>query len=203
MHASRWVAPSWLGRSFVTTCLQRTVSLSARRSVNNSWTAVSQKNMRTRSCASCHTRMGRYTMLPRRKSGKRSRCAALWRPFLAPSEVHREPFAWGSVIGPLKPSSQRRIRPCPAESSPYVTRPSGGCDFACRCSSVPVATPLSAPVPLASTLPCHIAESHNFSPPPSPAIAVSATFSFGELGGCASGERDGEYSECALSALFR
>ena len=50
--------------------------------------------------------------------------------------------------------------------------PSGNCDIACRRSSVPVTTSRS----VTCTLPCHIAESHNLSPPPSPAIAVSATF---------------------------
>ena len=62
----------------------------------------------------------------------------------------------------------RPIRPCCAESPPCVRRRSGNCDVACRRSSVPVTTP--------RTLPCHIAESPNVSPPPSPAIAVSATF---------------------------
>jgi hypothetical protein len=70
----------------------------------------------------------------------------------------------------------RRTRPCCAESSPYVRRPSGDCDCACRRSSVPVRTPRSVPVPLASTLPCHLAESPDFSPPPSPAISVPTTF---------------------------
>jgi hypothetical protein len=47
-----------------------------------------------------------YTLLPGSKSGTRSRCAALWRPFLAPSVVRRGPSAWGLVSGPLKPPSQ-------------------------------------------------------------------------------------------------
>ena len=64
----------------------------------------------------------------------------------------------------------RRIRPCFAESSPYVVRrPSGNIGFPCRRSSVPVRTPR----PVTRTLPCHLAESRNFSPPPSAAIAVS------------------------------
>ena len=66
----------------------------------------------------------------------------------------------------------RRTRPCCAESSPYVGRASGYSDVACRRSSVKVRTPRS----VTGTLACHIAESHKFSPPPSPAIAVSATF---------------------------
>ena len=65
----------------------------------------------------------------------------------------------------------RPIRPCCVESSPYVRHHSGNFDAACRRSSVPVRTSRSVP----RTLPCRLAESHNFSPPPSPAIAVSAT----------------------------
>ena len=66
----------------------------------------------------------------------------------------------------------RPIRPCCVESSPYVRHQSGNFDAACRRSSVPVWTSRS----VTRTLPCRLAESHNFSPPPSPAIAVSATF---------------------------
>jgi hypothetical protein len=66
----------------------------------------------------------------------------------------------------------RRIRPCYAESSPFARRPSGYFDSACRRSSVPVTTPRS----VTRTLPWHIAESPDFSSPPSPAIAVPATF---------------------------
>ena len=66
----------------------------------------------------------------------------------------------------------RPIRPCCVESSPYVRHQSGNLDAACRRSSVPVWTSRS----VTRTLPCRLAESHNFSPPPSPAIAVSATF---------------------------
>ena len=66
----------------------------------------------------------------------------------------------------------RPIRPCWVESSPYVRRISGTFDAACRCSSSPVRTSSS----VSRTLPCRLAESHNFSPPPSPAIAVFATF---------------------------
>ena len=65
----------------------------------------------------------------------------------------------------------RPIRPCCVESSPYVRHHSGNFDAACRRSSVPVWTSRS----VTRTLPCRLAESHNFSPPPSPAIAVSAT----------------------------
>ena len=67
----------------------------------------------------------------------------------------------------------RPIRPCCVESSPYVRRQSGNCDAACRRTSVPVRTSSS----VARTLPCRLAESPDFSPPPSPAIFVSATFS--------------------------
>jgi hypothetical protein len=66
----------------------------------------------------------------------------------------------------------RPTRSCWVESSPYVRRISGNSDAACRCSSVPVRTSSS----VSRTLPCRLAESHNFSPPPSPAIFVSATF---------------------------
>ena len=65
----------------------------------------------------------------------------------------------------------RPIRPCCVESSPYVRQQSGNFDAECRRSSVPVWTSRS----VTRTLPCRLAESHNFSPPPSPAIAVSAT----------------------------
>jgi hypothetical protein len=107
----------------------------------------------------------------------------------------------------------RPIRPCCAESTHCVRRRSGKFDVACRRSSGKVRTPRS----VTRTLPCRIAESHNFSPPPSPAIAVSAIskdkhvsasfarnrrfrdfLKFGTFGGCASGERDGEYSESSL-----
>ncbi len=57
-------------------------------------------------------------------------------------------------------------------SSPYVRRISGTFDAASRCSSVPVRTSSS----VTRTLPCHLAECPDFSPPRSPAIAVSATF---------------------------
>ena len=39
----------------------------------------------------------------------RSRCAAHWRPFLAPSMVRREASVWVSVSGPLMPSSHARF----------------------------------------------------------------------------------------------
>ena len=76
---------------------------------------------------------------------------------------------WSVDPGSLRPTPDS---PCCAESSPYVRRPSGNFDVASRHSSVKVRTPPS----VTRTLACHIAESHNFSPPPSPAIAVSATF---------------------------
>ena len=94
----------------------------------------------------------------------------------------------------------RPIRPCCVESSPYVRHQSGNLDDACRRSSVSVRTSRS----VTRTLPCRLAESHNFSPPPSPAIAVSATLrSLARLDGCASGVRDGEYSESSRSTLYR
>ncbi len=80
----------------------------------------------------------------------------------------------------------RPIRPCCVESSPCVRPQSGDFDAACRRSSVPVRTSSS----VARTLPCRLAESPDFSPPPSPAIAVPATFDFlkfGTFDGCASG----------------
>jgi hypothetical protein len=67
----------------------------------------------------------------------------------------------------------RSIRPCCVESRPYGMHQPGKIDNACRRSSVPVMTSIS----VTRTLPCRLAESHNFSPPPSPAIAVPATFS--------------------------
>jgi hypothetical protein len=67
----------------------------------------------------------------------------------------------------------RPIRPCCVESSPYVRRQSGNCDAACRRTYLPVRTSSS----VTRTLPCRLAESPDFSPPPSPAIFVSATFS--------------------------
>jgi hypothetical protein len=66
----------------------------------------------------------------------------------------------------------RPIRPCCVESSPYVRQQSGNFDGACRRSFVPVTTSIS----VTRTLPCRLAESPDFSPPPSPAITVSATF---------------------------
>ena len=66
----------------------------------------------------------------------------------------------------------RPIRPCCVESSPYVRHQPGKFDAACRRSFVPVWTSSS----VTRTLRCRLAESHNFSPPPSPAIAVPATF---------------------------
>ena len=83
-----------------------------------------------------------------------------------PSVVRRGPSAWGSVSGPLKPSSHAGLGL--AVPNPAVT---SGANFwfACRRSFVPVRTPRS----VTRTLPCHLAESPDFSPPPSPAIAVS------------------------------
>ncbi len=64
------------------------------------------------------------------------------------------------------------VRPCCAESSPSVGHQSRDCDAACRRTSVPVRTSSS----VTRTLPCRPAESPDFSPPPSAAIAVPATF---------------------------
>ncbi len=66
----------------------------------------------------------------------------------------------------------RPIRPSCVESGPCVRPQSGDCDAACRRSSKPVTTSNS----VARTLPCRPAESPDFSPPPSPAIFVPATF---------------------------
>ena len=68
------------------------------------------------------------------------------------------------VAGPIRPSS--------VESSPCVGHQSRDCDAACRRTSVPVTTSRS----VTRTLPCRLAESPDFSPPPSLAIAVPATF---------------------------
>jgi hypothetical protein len=109
---------------------------------------------------------------PLGKIGRRSWCAAHWRPFLASSMVHREPSARDSASGPIDAVVAHQIRPCCAESSPYVRHQSGNCDAACRRSFVPVTTSSS----VTRTLPCRLAESHHSSLPPSPAIAVPATF---------------------------
>ena len=45
----------------------------------------------------------------RSKMLRRSRCAAYWRAFLAPSLVRREASVWVSVSGPLMPSSHARF----------------------------------------------------------------------------------------------
>ncbi len=97
------------------------------------------------------------------------------RPLEAGSSCECAP-SWGVCLGlgqwTLDAVVARPIRPCGVESSPYVRQQSGNCNAACRCSSVPVRTSRS----VARTLPCRLAESPDFSPPPSPAIAVSATF---------------------------
>ncbi len=68
----------------------------------------------------------------------------------------------------------RRNPASSAESSPLYVAPSPfwSLYFACRSSSTPVTTP----IPVTRALSCLIAESRSFSPPPSPAIAASATF---------------------------
>jgi hypothetical protein len=45
----------------------------------------------------------------RSKMRRRSRCAAYWRPFLAPRLVRREPSVWVSGSGPSMPSSHARF----------------------------------------------------------------------------------------------
>jgi hypothetical protein len=91
----------------------------------------------------------------------------------------------------------RPIRPCCAESSPYVRHSSGNFDAACRRSSVPVTTPGS----VTRTLPCRLAE------------FLAASFArnrrsrhfvkLATFDGCASGVRDGEYSKSSRSTLYR
>ena len=103
---------------------------------------------------------------------RRSRCAAHWRPFSSTEYGPSLGVCLGLGRWTLDAVVARPIRPCCAESSPYVRHSSGNFDAACRRSSVPVTTPGS----VRRTLPCRLAESHRFSPPPSPAIAVSATF---------------------------
>ncbi len=87
----------------------------------------------------------------------------------------------------------RPIRPCCVESSPYARHQTGIFYAACRRSSVPVRTSSS----VTRTLPCRLAESHKF---------LAASFArnrhfrdflrkFGTFDGCASGVRDGGYSE--------
>jgi hypothetical protein len=102
---------------------------------------------------------------------RRSRCAAYLRPFLAESGPLR-----GVCLGlgqwTLDSVVARPIRPCCVESSPCVRRQSGNFGAACRRSSVPVRTSRS----VSRTLLCRLAESPDFSPRPSPAIAVPATF---------------------------
>ena len=69
----------------------------------------------------------------------------------------------------------RPIRPCCVESSPHGRHQSRKFDAACRRSSVTVPVGASSSV-TRRTLPCRLAESPDFSPPPSPAITVSAPF---------------------------
>jgi hypothetical protein len=81
-----------------------------------------------------------------------------------------------------------------------IRRRSGNIDAACRLSSVLATTPRF----VTRTLPCHIAESPNFSPPPSPRNCRFHDFpKFGMFDGCASGERAGECSESSRSTLCR
>jgi hypothetical protein len=104
---------------------------------------------------------------------RRSRCAAHWRPVLAPSLVRREASVCVSVGGPSMPSSHARLGL--AGSNPALTSgASGKFDAACRRTSASLVRTSSS---VTRTLPCRLAESHNFSPPPSPAIAVFATSS--------------------------
>ena len=128
-----------------------------------------------------------------------SRCAAHWRPFLAPSLVRRA-RAVRLKLGQCTIDAvvARPIRPCYAECSPYVRRPSGALDSACRRSYVPVRTPRS----VTCTLPCPYCRVSQF---------LAASFArnrrvpdflkFGTFGGCASGERVGECSESSEYSL--
>jgi hypothetical protein len=141
-----------------------------------------------------------------RKTGRRSRCAAHWRPFLAPSMARREASVWGSVSGPLMPSSHAGFGlAVPSHGlPPGVRRPSGNFRFACRRSSGTVTTPGS----VASTLPCHLpsrSTSRRLLRPQSPFnFKVSATFqSLARLMDARARERDGEYSESSRSTLCR
>ena len=107
----------------------------------------------------------------RNKMLRRSRCAAHCRQFSSTESGPSRGVCLGLGQWTLDAVVARPIRPCCVESSPYVRHQSGNLDAACRRSSVPVRTSSS----VTRTLPCRLAESHNFSPPPSPAIAVSAT----------------------------
>jgi hypothetical protein len=51
------------------------------------------KKGRARLVSTALVQWRRFSLLPRRKSGRRSRCAARWRPLLAPSVVRGEPSA--------------------------------------------------------------------------------------------------------------
>ncbi len=80
---------------------------------------------------------------------------------------------WGLVSGPLKPSSHAGFGLAMLNPPPIRrVEPAGNFDFACRRSSMPVTTR----IPMTRALPCLIAEPHNFPPPPSPAISVSAPY---------------------------
>ena len=87
------------------------------------------------------------------------------------AEVRRQlEIVWRAVrLGPghwtLEAVIARRIRSCCAEATPLRrAKPAGNVNFACRHSSMLVTTPST----VTSALPCPIAESRNFSPPPCP-----------------------------------
>ena len=127
-----------------------------------------------------------------RKSGSGSRCAARRRPFLAPSAVRREPSVWGLVSGPLKPSSHVGFG-LAMPNRPAIRR-AGNFHFSCRRSSMPVTTPSPVTSAIPAILPS-LAISRRLRRPQSPFPRLF------EFGGCASGERDWEYSESARSSL--
>jgi hypothetical protein len=130
---------------------------------------------------------------------RRSRCAAYWRPFSSTEFGPWRGVCLGLGQWTLDAVVARPIRPCCVESSPCVRHQSGIFDAACRHTSVPVTTSRS----VTGTLPCRPAESPDFSPPPSPAIAVRDVLKFGTFYGCASGVRDGEYSRVLSDTLYR
>jgi hypothetical protein len=113
------------------------------------------------------------------------------RPLLTPSVVRREPSVLRSVSGPSKPSVARRIRPCCAASSALRQAPLRQFRFRMqallRAGEDAKFRGSYAPLPY-----CRI----------SPFLAASFArnrrfrdfLKFGTFGGCASGERDGEYS---------
>ncbi len=83
-----------------------------------------------------------------------------------------------------------------------VRRPSGNLDSAFRRSSVPVRTPRS----VARTLPCqgcHVAKSPSLAGSFARSRLFRGFLKFCTFDGCASGGRDGEYSESARSTGYQ